>query len=72
MATTSLQKDVIRAAVDQAIAAKQEWLEEVVDGLLSNGVRRNDIMFREFVGENRTEVVVRGVARYQLQLVFKK
>jgi len=45
---------------------QSDWLEDVLAGLLSNGVRHNEIRIHRY--PNRTIVTVRGVAKYELKL----
>ena len=55
--------------VASAIRSRADWLEDVLAGLLSNGVMRDEIEVQEYP-DHRTVVVVRGVAKYEWQLKF--
>ena len=53
--------------VASAIRSRADWLDAILAGLLSNGVTRGEIEVQEHP-DNRTVVVVRGVAKYEWQL----
>ena len=50
----------------RTIEEQREWLEDVLAGLLSNGVRHNEIRIHRH--PDRTVVTVRGIAKYELKL----
>lgn len=52
-----------------ATRARMDWLEDVVAGLLANGVRIDEIDVQEHPG-NRTVVIVRGTPRYEWSVKF--
>ena len=52
-----------------ATRARMDWLEDVLAGLLANGVRIDDVEVQEHPG-NRTVVVVRGTPRYEWSVRF--
>lgn len=54
-----------------ATRARMDWLEDVLAGLLSNGVRIDEIDVQEHPG-NRTVVVVRGTPRYEWSVSFSE
>jgi hypothetical protein len=45
---------------------QSEWLEDILAGLLSNGLRHNEIQIHRH--RDRTVVTVRGVAKYELKV----
>jgi hypothetical protein len=45
---------------------QSDWLEDILAGLLSNGLRHNEIQIHRH--RDRTVVTVRGVAKYELKL----
>jgi hypothetical protein len=49
----------------RVIEEQKEWLEDILAGLLSNGVRHNEIHIHRH--PRRTVVTVRGVAKYELE-----
>ena len=53
--------------VASAIRSRADWLEDVLAGLLSSGVAREEIEVQEHP-DHRTVIVVRGVAKYEWQL----
>lgn len=55
--------------VHSIVAARTEWLDEVLAGLISIGFGRHEIEVREHPGL-RTEIVVRGVVRYEWKLTL--
>jgi len=60
-ATAMVERERQRVREEQS-----DWLEDVLAGLLSNGVRHNEIRIQRYT--NRTIVTVRGVAKYELKL----
>ena len=50
----------------RVIEEQKEWLEDILAGLLSNGVPHNEIHIHRH--PRRTVVTVRGVAKYELEL----
>jgi hypothetical protein len=60
-ATAMVERERRRALEEQS-----DWLEDVLAGLLSNGVRHNEIRIHRY--PSRTVVTVRGVAKYELKL----
>lgn len=46
-------------------AVEANWLEDVLAGLLINGVAREDIEIRRYTGKLDTSVLVKGVERYR-------
>lgn len=48
----------------EVVAARAAWLEDVLAGLLANGVRKDEIEIQERAG-NHTVVCVRGEAKYE-------
>jgi hypothetical protein len=60
-ATAVVERERQRVREEQS-----DWLEDVLAGLLSNGVRHNEIRIHRY--PNRTVVTVRGVAKYELKL----
>lgn len=55
------REQYVRRMIDE----RANWLEDVLAGLLSNGVRMDEIEVCEFQGELRTQVRVRGVPKYE-------
>lgn len=53
--------------IQAAIAARASWLEDVLAGLLINGVKKDEIEVQEHRG-NRTVVLVRGEPKYEWTL----
>jgi hypothetical protein len=45
---------------------QSDWLEDILAGLLSNGLRHNEIQIHRH--RDRTVVTVRGVAKYELKV----
>lgn len=52
-----------------ATRARMDWLEDVLAGLLANGVRIDEVEVQEHPG-NRTVVAVRGTPRYEWSVKF--
>jgi hypothetical protein len=48
------------------LVEQSEWLEDILAGLLSNGLRHNEIQIHRHA--DRTVVTVRGVAKYERKL----
>lgn len=62
------REDLIR----QAIAAQANWLEDVLAGLLINGVTANEVEIREVQSNpSRMEVWVRGKLKYGYRTIWK-
>lgn len=59
---------LIRRAVEKVAADKANWLDDVIGGLLINGVAKDEIHINEH--PDRTEVQVRGVPRYEFRWKF--
>lgn len=55
------------SAARQVIEKKAEWLEDVLAGLLTAGVRMNEIEVQEHPGL-RTVVLVRGEPKYEFNI----
>lgn len=53
--------------VREAIKSRADWLEDVLAGLLINGVRREDIEIQEHP-DCRTVVAVRGEPKYEWRI----
>lgn len=52
--------------------AQTEWLEDVIAGLLINGVQQEEIEIHYFQSEpGRCVVVVRGSPKYEHRITFK-
>lgn len=54
--------------VSKAASEKANWLDDVIGGLLINGVTKDEIAVMEF--PDRTVVQVRGVPRYEFRIKF--
>lgn len=50
-------------------AAKYNWLEDILAGLLINGVSMREVVICEY--DRRTIVEVRGVPRYEFIVTFE-
>jgi hypothetical protein len=61
-------KRELEARVRAAQKSRADWLEDVLAGLLINGVAMTEIKLEEHPHENRTVVVVRGVPMYEWRL----
>lgn len=59
----------LRLSIDAQIrefeAFEANWLEDILAGLLINGVSQEDIEIRRHIGKLDTSVFVRGVERYR-------
>lgn len=67
----------IREITTSAIAARSEWLEDVIAGLIINGVREDEITVADHNGlapsfTQRTVVSVRGEPKYEWKLVLTR
>jgi hypothetical protein len=58
----------LRAAFDKAFADVNNHLEDIIAGLLINGVAYSEIRLERHVSDGSTVVVVRGVPRYKVEL----
>lgn len=56
-----------REAMEQARQEKANWLEDVVSGLLVNGVQQKEIEIQEHP-EMVTVVLVRGLPKYEYKI----
>lgn len=67
--------DLIANAVKEAMARKAEWLEDVIAGLMINGIDRADIEISEcqdFRGTTFDTIVrVRGVPKYHHTISYQ-
>jgi len=62
---------VLREHVRTLIKARAEWLEDILAGLLINGIKPEEISVRDTFGP-KTEVWVRGKLRYTWNVVYKE
>ena len=58
---------MVHEHVRKAIRARNDWLEDVLAGLLINGVKVEEISVRDTFGP-KTEVWVRGKCKYKWTL----
>lgn len=60
----------VQSKVREAQKEQAEWLEDVLAGLLCNGVQQNEIDVQYFLDDpGLTRVVVRGVQKYEHRIV---
>lgn len=60
----------IQAKVREAQKEQAEWLEDVLAGLLCNGVQREEINVQYFISDpGLTRVTVRGVPKYEHRVI---
>lgn len=55
---------------EQALNHRHEWAEDIVAGLLCNGVRRDEIKIITYVQSNTMQISVRGVVRYEHRIIY--
>ena len=58
-----------RRLATKAAGEKANWLDDVIAGLMVNGVTKDEIEIREY--PDATRVAVRGVERYEFKITFK-
>lgn len=61
--------EMVNSKQRKIYADKLNWTEDVIAGLLSNGIGRDEIVIDEHPGP-RTVINVRGVPRYEWKLVL--
>lgn len=54
----------------KAILSRAEFLEDILAGLISNGVAMDEIQIVQYRGSIKTYVIVRGVVRYTWDLTY--
>jgi hypothetical protein len=60
----------ISAKRRQVLEEHKEAIEDALAGLLAAGVPATDIVLQEFIGLCKTQILVRGVPRYEFQVQF--
>lgn len=57
----------LKAELDRVLVAKHNWLEDIIAGLLINGVHQTEIEIKEWPN-CRTTVAVRGADKYEFKI----